>query len=306
MTDGGRDPFAHYRARLDAIGFRPSSARGQNFLLDPTLHRVIAEAAAPGRGDLALEIGIGLGFLTRELAARAGRVVGVEIDDRLLAVARDELRGTGAELLLADALGGPGGSIDPAVVAAVERAQPPDGAFLVVANLPYAVSGPLLAELTCLPRAPDRIVVLVQRELGLRLASAHDTADYGGLAAQLQASYAIEYLRTVGAEVFRPRPKVSSAIVRLVRRPDPPFATVAERRSFQVFVRVLFGKRRKVLRTTLAEAAAALQRPLPSLAADVLQQRAEALSPAALVALWRQVAGATPPASPLPGSPQVP
>lgn len=292
MSDAARDPFSQYKARLDAIGFRPSSTRGQNFLLDPTLHRWIAEAAAPTAADLVLEIGVGLGFLTRELAVRAGRVLGVEIDERLFEVASGELRSHGnCELLLADALGGAGGAIHPDVVAAIAAQLPAGGQLLVVANLPYAVSGPLLAELSCLDRAPDRIVVLVQRELGLRLAAGPSSKDYGGLAAQLQAAYAVEYLRTVGAEVFRPRPKVASAIVRLVRRRDAPLVDAADRRSFQAFVRVLFGKRRKVLRTTLAEAAAAIGRPMPGISGELSGRRAEELGPDQLVGLWRQVAG---------------
>ena len=91
MTDAGRDPFAHYRERLAALGFRPSSARGQNFLLDPSLHRWIAQAAGAGPGDLVLEIGTGLGFLTRELARTGARVLGIEIDSRLFAIASEEL-----------------------------------------------------------------------------------------------------------------------------------------------------------------------------------------------------------------------
>ena len=91
MTASSRDPFRAYRARLEALGFRPSSARGQNFLLDPSLHRWIADTAGPGANDVVLEIGVGLGFLTRELAGRAGSVLGVEIDKRLFGVAGKEL-----------------------------------------------------------------------------------------------------------------------------------------------------------------------------------------------------------------------
>ncbi len=291
MTAAGRDPFAQYRERLEAMGFRPSSARGQNFLLDPSLHRWIAEAAAPQAGDLVLEIGVGLGFLTRELAAHGAHVIGVEIDERLFAVAQGELQAcSNVELVLADALGGPGGAIAPAVVDALTPRLTGAGQFLVVANLPYAASGPLLAELTCLSRPPDRIVVLVQRELGQRLAGAPGGKEYGGLSAQLQASYTVEFLRTVGAEVFRPRPKVASAVIRCRRRVDALLGNALERRCFQLFIRTLFGKRRKALRTTLAEAAAAIGGQVEAIPAGRLQQRAEELRPEELVALWRQVA----------------
>ncbi|MGE3173198.1 MAG: 16S rRNA (adenine(1518)-N(6)/adenine(1519)-N(6))-dimethyltransferase RsmA [Planctomycetota bacterium] len=295
-----RDPFTRYRERLADLGFRPSSTRGQNFLLDPTLHRWIAAAAAPTAADLVLEVGVGLGFLTGELAALAGRVVGVEIDERLFEVATADLRGrANVDLVLADALGGPGGTLPDAVRAALAAAMPaPPGAFLVVANLPYAASGPLLAELGCLERPPDRIVVLVQKELGERLAASAATPAYGGLSVQLQVGYAVELLRTVPPEVFRPRPKVASAVVRLVRRQPGRGWSVGERRRFQVFVRALFGQRRKALRTTLGQALAALDPELPAgglarleLPEDLLALRAEAIGPDALADLFERVAG---------------
>ena len=288
MTDGGRDGFSGYRARLDALGFKPSSVFGQNFLLDPTLHRVIADSAECTPNDLVLEVGVGLGFLTRELSLRAAAVVGVEIDERLFRVAGEDLGAyANVHLVLADALGGPGGSLPDSVRAALRAHQPEGGAFLVVGNLPYAASGPLLAELACAERLPDRIVVLVQKELGDRLGAKVGHDDYGGLSALLQSFYDVERLRTVGSEVFRPRPKVASAICRLRLRADAAGWTQQERRQLQVFVRALFGKRRKSLRTTLAEAAAAVSFPMPQVDAAMLQRRAETLSPAELVGLLR-------------------
>lgn len=295
MSEVPRDSFADYRERLDALGFRPSSARGQNFLLDPTLHRVIAAAAESTERDLVLEIGVGLGFLTRELALVAGFVLGVEIDTRLFAVASEDLAAfPNVALVLADALSGPGGSLPDSVRTRLEAELSSRDQFLVVGNLPYAASGPLLAELFCMQPLPDRIVVLVQRELGDRLAAGAGGDDYGGLSALLQSVYAVERLRTVGAEVFRPRPKVASAIVRLRRRPDSDRFSPADRRAMQQFVRVLFGKRRKVLRTTLAEAAAAIGRELPAAPDAMLQRRAETLSPEEMVALFLAVRGAAP------------
>ena len=293
MSDGTRDAFSDYRARLDALGFKPSSVRGQNFLLDPTLHRVIADAAGCTKDDLVLEVGVGLGFLTRELSQRAGTVVGVEIDERLYQVAGEDLAPYGnIRLVLADALGGEGGSLPESVLVELRANMQERGAFLVVGNLPYAASGPLLAELACAPRLPDRIVVLVQKELGDRLAAPVGHDDYGGLSALLQSFYEVERLRTVGSEVFRPRPKVASAICRLRLRDDAAVWKAEERRLLQKFVRGLFGKRRKALRTTLREAAAAIGVE-PSEEADaLLQRRAETLSPAEIVALFRRTIAA--------------
>ncbi len=288
MSSAPRDTFADYRARLDALGFKPSSVRGQNFLLDPTLHRVIADAAECGPRDLVLEVGVGLGFLTRELADRAGFVVGVEIDDRLHQVASEDLRDrSNVALVLADALGGEGGSLPESVRVVLREKAPKDGAFLVVGNLPYSASGPLLAELACFETLPDRIVVLVQKELGDRLAAKCGDDDYGGLSALLQTYYVVERLRSVGSEVFRPRPKVASAICRMRRRDSASSWSAAQRRAMQLFLRSLFGKRRKALSTTLTEAAAAIGARAPTVAEPMQKRRAESLSPEELVLLFR-------------------
>lgn len=282
-----RAPFRDYRERLLALGFRPSSARGQNFLLDPTLHRWIAEQAGATPADTVVEIGAGLGFLTREIAARAGRVVAIEIDPRLLAIARDDLAGVAnVEWVEGDALGGPGRTLLPAIAAAAHGAA---GRLLVVANLPYSVSGPVLAELAQLERLPDRIVVLVQRELAARLAAGPGGPDYGGLGVLLQALYRVRLLRDVAPEVFRPRPKVWSAVVALELRTDLPPALrrgAAVRRSYARFVRALFAHRRKTLRTTFPAALAAIGAAAGELPPEQAGLRAEALAPDAVVALW--------------------
>jgi 16S rRNA (adenine1518-N6/adenine1519-N6)-dimethyltransferase len=281
-----RDSFARFREVLEAIGFRPSSSLGQNFLLDPTLHRVIAQSAGAGEHDVVLEIGVGLGFLTRELAAVAASVVGVEIDKRLFEVASRELAGfPNVQLVRADALGGPGGTIAPEAVDAVRSRLHTGGRLLVVANLPYSVSGPLLAELCCLDPLPSRILVLVQKELGQRLAAPHGTGDYGSLSALCQALYRVRILRDVPPQVFRPRPKVVSALVELVRREDLALPDPAARRSLARFLRALFQQRRKVLRTTLPRACEAAGLELPAHGID-LGLRAEALSPDVLLGLW--------------------
>lgn len=287
---GSRDSFARFREVLESIGFRPSSALGQNFLLDPTLHRVIAQSAGAGEQDVVLEIGVGLGFLTRELAGIAGSVVGVEIDKRLFEVASRELAGFPCvQLVRADALGGPGGTIAPGVVDAVRARLRAGGRLLVVANLPYSVSGPLLAELCCLDPLPARILVLVQKELGQRLAAKHATGDYGSLSALCQALYRVRILRDVPPQVFRPRPKVVSALVELVLRDDLTPLGPPARRSLAGFLRALFQQRRKVLRTTLPRACEAAGLPVPAHGID-LGLRAEALSPKALLGLWAAAA----------------
>ncbi|MEO6593396.1 MAG: 16S rRNA (adenine(1518)-N(6)/adenine(1519)-N(6))-dimethyltransferase RsmA [Planctomycetota bacterium] len=284
-----RDPFQRYLKRMAAIGFKPSSTLGQNFLLDPSLHRWIADCAGPTAADTVVEIGVGLGFLTRELAVRAGRVVGVEIDDRLLTIAREELaEHDNVHWVAADALSGPGRTLAPAIGEAARSAVAAGGRCLFVANLPYSVSGPLLAELTALEPLPERAVLLVQKELAQRIAARPGTREYGSLAANVQAVYRAQVLRDVAPQVFRPRPKVVSSVLQLDRRADAPavLATGEARREFGVFVRQLFQQRRKVLRTTLAAAAAAIGKKQPRLGETDSRSRAEQHGAETLVGWW--------------------
>ncbi len=289
-----RQAFADYRARLEALGFQPSTTLGQNFLLDPTLHRWLADEAAVAATDTVVEIGVGLGFLTRELASRAGRVVGVEIDERLFAIARAELAGhTNVELVAGDALGGPGRSLRPEIAAAGLSARERGGLFVIVANLPYSISGPLLAEMVALPELPDRAVLLVQKEMAQRVAARPGTPDYGGLAVLVQSVFSARLLRLVPPEVFRPRPRVMSAVLGLSRRADaaPTLVTAAARSEFARFVRRLFQQRRKAMRQTLPAAAGAIGRRAPDLP-ELARQRAEQLAPDEIVALWAACAPA--------------
>ncbi|MSR37225.1 MAG: ribosomal RNA small subunit methyltransferase A [Planctomycetes bacterium] len=292
VTGNSRDSFARYREELDAMGFRPSSARGQNFLLDPTLHRYIAEAAAKSPEDVVLEIGVGLGFLTRELAVRSRRVIGVEIDDRLFEIAgRDLADHNNVRLICADALGGPSRTLHPAVMAMVAEELQAGGAFVVAANLPYSISGPLLAELVCQAQLPARAVLLVQKELGDRIAAREGSVDYGSLSALVQSVFTVRALRIVPPEVFRPRPKVASLILLLELRADLPLPLAAARQAYARFLRRLFQQRRKTMRTTLPAAAAAVGLAAPKgFSAEFLQQRAEVLSVSQVLALWQQIA----------------
>ena len=284
----GRESFATYKELMASSGFRPSRRLGQNFLLDPSLHRVLVDAVDPGPDDLVLEIGPGLGFLTRELAGRT-RVLAVEVDQRLVELLRRELPGfpgggDSVRLLHNDAL--ERSRLHPVLVAAIaeERARlGPDGRFCVVANLPYAIAGPLIAELTLLQEPPVAMALLVQLEMARRLAAVHDTRDYGALTVQLQLNYDVRFLRRVGAQVFRPRPRVDSGIVHLLARTGGCLArTPVERRAIAGFLRQLFSSRRKKLRN------ARVLRDGPDLpgADELLERRPDAVDPETLLGLW--------------------
>jgi 16S rRNA (adenine1518-N6/adenine1519-N6)-dimethyltransferase len=179
----------------------------------------------------------------------------------------------------------------PEVLAAL-AAAPADAALLVVANLPYSLSGPLLAELAGLDRLPDRAVLMLQKELAERVAAPAGSPAAGGLSVVLQAAFEPRILRTLPPAVFRPRPKVESAILLLERRSGPP-RPAADRRRLGAFVRALFQQRRKTLRATLPRAAAAIGGALPAgLDPGLLLRRAEALSWPEVVSLCDRVAGA--------------
>lgn len=290
-----REPFAHYRERLAEVGFRPSRRLGQNFLLDPEVHRQIAEAAELGPLDLVLEVGVGLGFLTRELAARAGKVLGVEVDRRLLQIVADELSGfpdggRNVRLIQADVLG-EGEELHRSVAKAlVAESEGLVGRFVVVSNPPYSIAGPLMARCMTLPRLPDCLVVLIPRELADRWASPSGSRAYGALSALIQTGYVATVLRNVPRQVFRPRPRVDSAVLRLARRRDTGCPGFEERRGFQAFLRALFSSRRKKLSNSLPLACRALGLAPGQEEDAFLNQRPEALEPDDLLALYRRCA----------------
>ena len=291
-SDPGRAAFARYRDLMAAHGFRPSRRFGQNFLLEPALHRAIADAVEVGDQDLVVEVGPGLGFLTRELARRAAKVVAVEIDPRLARILSGEIRempgGDRVGLLVQDVLG-KGGVLAPEVEAAVDAARATvPGRLLVVANLPYAVTGPFLAALVQAGfGTPDAMSLLVQWEFAERVAAGPGESAHGGPSALLQAGYDVDLVRRVGREVFRPRPQVDSAIVRLRARPEAPFQSwpPAVRARFARFVRSVFAARRKTLRHGLERAGKELGCEF-RVGAETARRRAEELGSDALVELF--------------------
>lgn len=286
-----RDPFSTYRERLEALGFRPSRQLGQNFLLQPELHRAIIDAAGLLPDEAALEIGAGLGFLTRELAPRARQVVAVEIDARLLQILQEDRPiwtcGERVQFVATDVLRR--GHLAPEVHTALAAVGAP---WRLVANLPYSVTGPVLAALcTEVDPLPVGGAVLVQAEAAARFAAAPGSAEWGSLSALVQACFTVKVERKVGSEVFRPRPNVDSAILALRRRQqggllDEP---AKQRQGFAVFVRTLFTGRRKKARHTVAAAASAAGLPERALDHPLLAERPADLDVDALLALWRAV-----------------
>ncbi len=295
-----RSPQRVWRERLAALGFHPSRRLGQNFLLDANLARALVRDAGVEAGDFVLEVGPGLGFLTRPLLEAGARVLAVEIDGRLLEILREDLGGhEGLELVGADVLAGKH-ELDPRVRAALPRSGP----WRLVANLPYSISAPLLALLGELPCPPTALDVLVQLEVAERLCARPGTRAWGPLGVRLQAAYEAGLGRRLGPAQFWPRPQVESAVVQLRRRPDAPSGDQQARLSG--LVTGLFHRRRQKLLRVLGdllgsrEAAAGLLAELeidPGLRAETLE--VETLRALAESPTWKaRREGSAPPGPP--------
>ena len=240
MTHSGAD----IAQLLSAHGLRPSRALGQNFVADPNTVRRIARLAELSPGDQVLEIGAGLGSLTLALAETGAHVVALETDRHLVPVLRSVVEPSGVDVVEGDAL-----TLDLGALLA-DRAEPP---WSLVANLPYNVATPLvLRTLTEVP-AVTRQLVMVQREVGERMAAAAGEPAYGAVSVRIAYFAHAEVVGRVPASVFVPRPRVESVLVRIVRRPEPAVdpALVSYERLDAV-VRAGFGQRRKMLRRSLA------------------------------------------------------
>lgn len=279
----GRPPWSEFRSALEARGFRPARRLGQNFLLDENMVRAIVRDAGVGPGDLVLEVGAGCGFLTLHLLRAGVDLVSVEIDPRLAEIARELLGGEPRwRLIETDILAGKH-ALAPEVVACL----PPERDWHLVANLPYAVSGPVLACASELAHPPRSMTVLVQKEVALRIAAQPGTRDWGPLSIRLQWAYQAALVRDVGSGLFWPRPQVESTVVRLVRiEPEKPHA---EGRALSGLVDELFTRRRQTLLRVLSELCGDRTRAQAWLARAGLEpkSRAEDLALAALERLVR-------------------
>lgn len=291
-TEGGaaprppRPPWTEFRAALDAAGFRPSRRLGQNFLLDENAARAIARDARVPPGELVVEVGPGCGFLSVHLAHAGARLVAVEVDPRLAPIAESFLAPyPDAEVLCADVLAGKR-RWNPEVLARVPR----DAPWHLVSNLPYSVGGTVLAGAALLEHPPASFTVLVQREVAERLAAAPGARDWGPLSVAVQCAYTVAGLRTLGPQLFWPRPEVTSRLVRgELRRPLPP---APERsRLCTVAARLLAHRRQGLARVVgrlvgdpgaarriLGEAGLAPERRAESLGLDELGRLARDLS----------------------------
>lgn len=210
---------------------------GQNFLADPNLLEAIVADAALDPHDVVLEVGGGEGVLTARLVERAARVHLIEIDERLReALDPIEAADDGLEIIWGDAMDVDLGALDPAPTA-------------MVANLPYAVATPVLLRTIAELPGISRWTVMVQREIAERLRARPGTRMYGSPSVVVQLACDVRMLRTVDPAVFKPRPRVESAVLALRRRAEAPPEPVRN------LIRDGFAHRRKALPKSMELAA---------------------------------------------------
>lgn len=224
------------RAQLSGQGLRPKKGLGQNFLTDESVLCDIVEAAQLTEDSCVLEIGPGMGALTRHLAQRAKKVAAVEIDTAILPVLEKNLAGfdnvtvinrdilkVQLEDLFSRCFG-------------YERVQ-------VIANLPYYITTPIIMKLLEEKRLTS-IVIMIQREVAERLAAKPGTKDYGALSLAVQYRAQVRPVRDVPPEAFHPVPKVWSSVVELSLLEKPPVAVLDETHFFHL-IHGAFSQRRK-------------------------------------------------------------
>lgn len=257
------------RQALSEMGVRPSRQLGQNFLHDKNVAARIVELCRIREGDSVVEIGPGLGALTRGLLeARPGRLLLLERDHRFAAFLRE--RFPSAELIEGDAMKTlasgmrtdsllPGDATPPSrfrdegvaapdgVPLGIGRFSLAVGDFTFVGNLPYSVASPLIVRLAEPDLRPQRMVFTIQLEVAERLAARADTKDYGLLTLLVAPFYKVEIARRIPTSVFWPAPEVKSATVVLTRHAGFPFPTLDEEARFGRIVRRAFQQRRKTL-----------------------------------------------------------
>ena len=234
------------RSLLGRHGFRFSKSMGQNFLIADWVPREIAAASGADSACGVLEIGPGIGCLTRELCALAGKVVSVELDRALLPVLAETMAGAeNFTLLPGDAL-----KLDLAALAEEHFAGLTP---MVCANLPYNITDPVLHALVEAGRFQS-ITVMIQKEVAQRLAAGPGSKAYGALSVYMQYHTRVELLFDVPPSCFLPAPKVTSAVIRCERRAAPPAAPACGKDFFFRTVRAAFALRRKTLCNSLASA----------------------------------------------------
>jgi len=236
-------------AILRHYNIRPSKGLGQNFLVDESVLERILEASDLSPGDIILEVGPGTGLLTRRLAQVAASVIAIELDRKMLPVLAEALRGyTNVHIIQGDIL-----ELNPVteITRALEITDVGSLRYQVIANLPYYITSAALRHLLAARVRPERLTVMVQREVAQRIMA--PPGELSLLAISVQVFGAPEIACLVPARAFFPQPKVDSAVLR-VRIYDRPRVAVEEQTRFFATVRAGFAQKRKQVHNSLTHA----------------------------------------------------
>lgn len=228
------------RTALREIRVSPVKTLGQNFLHDQNLARWIVDQAQITPGDYVVEIGPGLGALTRFILDKGAHVLAIEKDARLASFLRNHLDHERLEVLNIDAL-----KFDSRSLFAQRKVK-------LLGNLPYNISSAVLLKFLEQPNPISLSLLMLQKEVAARLSALPSTHDYGALTLRVQLHHRVKYLRTVSATVFFPRPEVDSAIVRILPR-DPLELPQRDDELLLRLIRTGFSQRRKQLRKLVRE-----------------------------------------------------
>jgi len=219
---------------LRKYGVRPRKGLGQSFLLDRHAIDKIVRISGITAADTVVEIGAGLGVMTALIAARAGRVIALEIDGRMVSILKEELRGfENVTIVETDVL-------------RYDFSTARSGKFKIIGNIPYNISSPLLFHLFAHRSGIDSMVLMLQKEVVERMTASPGTKSYGTLSVILAMYFAVSREFVVPASCFYPVPGVDSAVVRMTVRDEPAFP-LKSGPFFQRVVRAAFAKRRKTL-----------------------------------------------------------
>jgi 16S rRNA (adenine1518-N6/adenine1519-N6)-dimethyltransferase len=229
---------------LEKYGFSFKKSLGQNFLIDTNILNKIVDFADLTEESGAIEIGPGIGALTEQLAKRSKKVIAFEIDQRLLPILRDTLSPyENIKIFHEDIL-----KADVKQVIAEELNDVHD--LMVVANLPYYVTTPIILKLLTENLPIRGIVVMLQKEVADRISAKPGTKEYGSLSIAIQYYTEAETVMVVPKTVFVPQPNVDSAVIRLTKRKEP-IVRVKNEEFFFTVTRASFAQRRKTILNNL-------------------------------------------------------
>lgn len=243
-ADATGQPPMDLRAMCQKYNIRFKKGLGQNLLLDDNINRIMVEAAALAPEDSVVEIGSGLGALTRRLCKGAGRLLCVEIDPTFMPCLEDQFGAMEhVTLFRGDILNHP-------LEKLLDEFLPGASEYKLVANLPYYITTPILFHFLESEVFFSRLVLMMQEEVGQRLVAPVGASNYGTLALAGRCYADVDIVHRVPASCFVPRPKVDSCIVRLRCLKDPRVAGM-DRAYFMRLIRAAFEQRRKTLRNSL-------------------------------------------------------